>query len=170
MSSASFTSVRTVSGRCSCPNELYGFTSGHTSSIWRRRGFFFSASRLAFHARILRNPGRSIRSISSMRQPPSKRPVSYTHLKFARTGYHASKSALINAPIIDEFPVVMECELAGVCSTDSFYAIVGRIVNTAAEDTVLSENGKIDPSRLKMCIRDRALTTEGETTSSAYSA
>lgn len=63
--------------------------------------------------------------------------------KFERTGYHARKSELINAPIIDEFPVVMECELAEVCSTDSFYAIVGRIVNAAAEDTVLSENGKI---------------------------
>ena len=75
--------------------------------------------------------------------------------KFERTGYHARKSALINAPIIDEFPVVMECELAEVCSTDSFYAIVGRIVNTAAEDTVLSENGKIDPSRLNALIFDQ---------------
>ena len=75
--------------------------------------------------------------------------------KFERTGYHARKSELINAPIIDEFPVVMECELAEVCSTDSFYAIVGRIVNTAAEDTVLSENGKIDPSRLNALIFDQ---------------
>ena len=75
--------------------------------------------------------------------------------KFERTGYHARKSELINAPIIDEFPVVMECELAEVCSTDSFYAIVGRIVNTAAEDTVLSENGKIDPSRLNALFFDQ---------------
>lgn len=75
--------------------------------------------------------------------------------KFERTGYHARKSELINAPIIEEFPVVMECELAEVCSTGSFYAIVGRIVNTAAEDTVLSENGKIDPSRLNALIFDQ---------------
>ena len=34
--------------------------------------------------------------------------------KFERTGYHAAKSAHVNAPIIEEFPVVMECELAEV--------------------------------------------------------
>ena len=31
--------------------------------------------------------------------------------KFERTGYHALKSDKVNAPIIEEFPVVMECEL-----------------------------------------------------------
>ena len=46
----------------------------------------------------------------------------------------------------------MECELAEVTSTDSFYAIVGRIVNTAAEEAVLSENGKVDPVRLNALI------------------
>ena len=29
--------------------------------------------------------------------------------KFERTGYHASKSDYVHAPIIEEFPVVMEC-------------------------------------------------------------
>ena len=32
--------------------------------------------------------------------------------KFERSGLHAVKSAYVNAPIIEEFPVVMECELA----------------------------------------------------------
>ena len=31
--------------------------------------------------------------------------------KFERTGYHALKSDKVNAPIIEKFPVVMECEL-----------------------------------------------------------
>ena len=75
--------------------------------------------------------------------------------KFERTGYHASKSQFVNAPIIDEFPVVMECELSEVTSTDSFYAIVGRMVNTAAEEAVLSENGKVDPARLNALIFDQ---------------
>ena len=75
--------------------------------------------------------------------------------KFERTGYHAVKSAFVNAPIIEEFPVVMECELAEVTSTDSFYAIVGRIVNTAAEESVLSENGKVDPAKLDALIFDQ---------------
>lgn len=75
--------------------------------------------------------------------------------KFERTGYHAIKSEFVNAPVIDEFPVVMECELAEVTETDSFYAIVGKIVNTAAEESVLADNGKIDPSRLQALIFDQ---------------
>ena len=75
--------------------------------------------------------------------------------KFERSGYHATKSAFVNAPIIEEFPVVMECELAEVASAQSFYAIVGKIVNTAAEEKVLSENGKVDPSKLKALIFDQ---------------
>ncbi|MBO5999127.1 MAG: flavin reductase family protein, partial [Lachnospiraceae bacterium] len=34
--------------------------------------------------------------------------------KFERTGYTAVKSEFVNAPVIDEFPLVMECELAEV--------------------------------------------------------
>ena len=51
-----------------CP----GFSSAHTSSMYRWRGSFFFCSCLAFHARIFRKPGISMRSISSMRQPDSK--------------------------------------------------------------------------------------------------
>ena len=75
--------------------------------------------------------------------------------KFERTGYHAEKSAFVNAPVIEEFPVVMECELAEVVENDSFYAIVGRIVNTAAEERVLDEKGKVDPARLDALIFDQ---------------
>lgn len=75
--------------------------------------------------------------------------------KFERTGYHAIKSEFVNAPVIEEFPVVMECELADVCSTESFHAIVGKIVNTAAEESVLSENGKVDPLKLNALIFDQ---------------
>ncbi len=75
--------------------------------------------------------------------------------KFERTGYHAEKSTFVNAPVIDEFPVVMECELAEVVQTDSFYCIVGKIINTAAEESVLSENGKVDPAKLNALIFDQ---------------
>ena len=75
--------------------------------------------------------------------------------KFERTGYHAVKSAHVNAPIVEEFPVVMECELAEVVNTDSMYAIVGRIVNVAAEEAVLDEGGKVDPAKLNALIFDQ---------------
>ena len=75
--------------------------------------------------------------------------------KFERTGYTAVRSQFVNAPVIDEFPLVMECELAEVVETESFYCIVGKIVNTVAEEKVLSENGKVDPAKLQALIFDQ---------------
>ena len=68
--------------------------------------------------------------------------------KFARSGLTAAKSARVNAPVIDQFPVTMECELAEVVEAKTLYAIVGRIVGTLAEDKVLVESGKVDPAKL----------------------
>ena len=75
--------------------------------------------------------------------------------KFERTDYTAVKSQHVNAPIIDEFPVTMECELAEVVSTETMYCIVGKIANVAAEKAVLSENGKVDPAKLNALIFDQ---------------
>lgn len=75
--------------------------------------------------------------------------------KFEKSGCHAVKSAFVNAPVIEEFPVVMECELAEVAETESFYCVVGKIVNTAAEERVLSCDGSVDPSRLNALIFDQ---------------
>ena len=68
--------------------------------------------------------------------------------KFARSGLTAAKSARVDAPVIEQFPVTMECELAEVAETKTLYAIVGTIVNTVAEERVLDEQGKVDPARL----------------------
>lgn len=75
--------------------------------------------------------------------------------KFERTGYTAVKSGFVNAPIIEEFSVVMECKLAEVVETESFYCIVGKIVNVAAEESVLSDNGKIDVKKLNALTFDQ---------------
>ena len=68
--------------------------------------------------------------------------------KFARSGLTAAKSAHVDAPVIEQFPVAMECTLAEVAETKTLYAIVGTIVNTVAEERVLDEKGKVDPARL----------------------
>ena len=75
--------------------------------------------------------------------------------KFERTGYTAVKSQHVNAPIIDEFPVTMECELAEVVSTETMHCIVDKIANVAADESVLSENGKVDPAKLNALIFDQ---------------
>ena len=75
--------------------------------------------------------------------------------KFERTGYHASKSGKVHAPIIEEFPVVMECELLEFLHTEHVDGIVGKIVNVKAEESVLSENGKVNPQKLNALIFDQ---------------
>lgn len=75
--------------------------------------------------------------------------------KFERTGFHAVKSDRVNAPIIEEFPVVMECELLEFLDTEHVSGIVGKIVNVKAEETVLSEKGKVDPAKLHALMFDQ---------------
>ena len=93
--------------------------------------------------------------------------------KFERTGYHAEKSAFVNAPVIAEFPLVMECELAEVVKTENLYAIVGKIVNTAADEAVLDENGKVNPAKLDALTFDQFQSgyyTTGEQAGKAWNA
>lgn len=75
--------------------------------------------------------------------------------KFERTGYRAVKSDKVHAPIIEEFPVVMECELLEFVDTEHISGIVGKIVNVKAEAGVLSENGKVDPAKLHALMFDQ---------------
>ena len=51
--------------------------------------------------------------------------------------------------------VVMECELLDILDTEYVSGIVGRIVNVKAEETVLSDNGKVDPEKLHALIFDQ---------------
>ena len=75
--------------------------------------------------------------------------------KFERTGYHAEKSERVHAPVIEEFPLAMECELLDILYTEYVSGIVGRIVNVRAEESVLDEKGKVDPARLDALIFDQ---------------
>jgi len=75
--------------------------------------------------------------------------------KFERSGYHAVRSSHVNAPIAEEFPVVMECELAEEVNTPNMHCIVGKIINVAAEEKVLAANGKVDPSKLNALTFDQ---------------
>ncbi|MBR3439924.1 MAG: flavin reductase family protein [Clostridia bacterium] len=64
--------------------------------------------------------------------------------KFERSGLTAVKSGRVNAPIVEEFPVTIECELAEIVRTDNFQSVVGRIVNVCVDESLFDENGKVD--------------------------
>ena len=61
--------------------------------------------------------------------------------KLAKSGFHAEKSEFVDAPLIAELPVAMECKLVKV-NEDG--VVIGRIVNVNADESVLGEDGNID--------------------------
>ena len=75
--------------------------------------------------------------------------------KFERSGLHAIKSSHVNAPIIEEFPVAMECELLEIVQTENLHAVIGKIVNACADEEIVDEKGKVDPSQINALIFDQ---------------
>ena len=67
--------------------------------------------------------------------------------KFARAGFHATKSAHVNAPLIDELPMALECEL--ISYDPESCRLVGEIVNVCVDESVLTKNGKVDVQKLQ---------------------
>lgn len=67
--------------------------------------------------------------------------------KFARAGFTQTKSEFVNAPIINELPMTLECEL--VSYDPEMCTLIGRIVNVSADESILDSEGKIDASRLR---------------------
>ena len=62
-------------------------------------------------------------------------------------GFHTVKSEFVDAPIIAELPMAVECRLKSYDSDAC--RLVGEIVNVSADDSVINSNGKIDPALLK---------------------
>ena len=67
--------------------------------------------------------------------------------KFAKAGFHATKSDFVDAPLIDELPMALECEM--ISYDPETCRLIGKIVNVCAEETILGENGKVDVSKLR---------------------
>jgi len=64
--------------------------------------------------------------------------------KFAKAGFTATKSEFVDAPVINELPMSLECELVSYDETTG--CMVGNIINVSADEAVLTD-GKIDPSK-----------------------
>ena len=67
--------------------------------------------------------------------------------KFAKAGFHATKSSFVDAPLIDELPMALECLL--IDYEPEACRLVGEIFNVSVDESVLGENGKIDVSKLQ---------------------
>lgn len=75
--------------------------------------------------------------------------------KFARTGLHAEKSARVDAPVITEYPLTLECRVLEMQDQPYGLRVLGEIVNVLAEEKVLDGDGKIDVGKLDAFLFDQ---------------
>ena len=74
--------------------------------------------------------------------------------KVARAGFHVTKSAHVDAPLVDELPLALECRF--VSFDEESELLVGEIVNVSADERILNADGTIDPAKLRPITFDMA--------------
>ena len=65
--------------------------------------------------------------------------------KFERSGLTASKAETVDAPVINEFPLCLECEFIEYQENEYGVGVIGKVVNVTADERVLKD-GKVDIS------------------------
>ncbi|MGM9941496.1 MAG: flavin reductase family protein [Bulleidia sp.] len=74
--------------------------------------------------------------------------------KFTKAGFHAEKSTHVNAPLIRELPLTLECTV----KTFEDDILVGTIVNVSADDSIMTD-GTVDYTKLKPITYDPCANT-----------
>lgn len=69
------------------------------------------------------------------------------HDKVARAGWHVEKSSFVDAPLIQELPLALECKL--ISYDEETGVLKGEIVNVSADESILNENGNVDVKKLQ---------------------
>ena len=73
----------------------------------------------------------------------------------ARAGLHAVKSEFLDAPVLLEFPLTLECKVSKVTKVGEDYHFIGDIVNILADEDILTDR-KIDVKKLQAITFDPA--------------
>ena len=66
--------------------------------------------------------------------------------KMTKAGFTTIKSEFVNAPVINELPLVLECVLKQVIDGSKF---IGEIKNVSADESILGEDGEIDLGKFR---------------------
>jgi flavin reductase (DIM6/NTAB) family NADH-FMN oxidoreductase RutF len=82
--------------------------------------------------------------------------------KFAFTGLTPEKSALVDAPYVKEFPVVLECRLRYTLEIGLHTQFVGEILDVKADEQVIGELGFPDLARFRPLVFDPGMRTYHE--------
>ena len=75
--------------------------------------------------------------------------------KIAKTGVHISDSKYVNAPIIDEYPLTLECSMEAF--EDGI--LIGKVENVSIDENYLTDNEKIDVDKMELITFDMTSNT-----------
>ena len=67
--------------------------------------------------------------------------------KLAATGLTASKAETVDAPVINEFPLCLECEFVEYQHNEYGVGVIGKVVNVTADESVMVD-GKVDMDKV----------------------
>lgn len=73
--------------------------------------------------------------------------------KFSKTGFTTTKSEFVDAPVINEYPLTLECRL--VSWDEATERVVGEVVNCLVDDSILTDD-KIDLKKFRPLTYDGA--------------
>ena len=66
--------------------------------------------------------------------------------KMEKSGFHTTRSEFVDAPVMDELPVALECKFLKVNEDGN---IIGQIVNVSIDESVLNSEGKLDMGKFR---------------------
>ncbi|MBN1412215.1 MAG: flavin reductase family protein [Spirochaetales bacterium] len=69
--------------------------------------------------------------------------------KFTLSGLTAVKGEKVDAPYIDEFPLIAECRVTGISEVGIHTQFVGEIIDIKANEDILDPEGLPDPEKVK---------------------
>jgi flavin reductase (DIM6/NTAB) family NADH-FMN oxidoreductase RutF len=69
--------------------------------------------------------------------------------KFAEAGLSTERSALVDAPYIKEFPLILECKVLHTLEIGLHTQFIGEIIDVKADESVLNQDGVIDVEKLR---------------------
>ena len=72
--------------------------------------------------------------------------------KFEKAGFHAMKSEFVDAPLIEELPMALECRMKSYDAET--WRMVGEIVNVSLDERILNENGKVSLTKFAQVVFD----------------
>ncbi len=93
--------------------------------------------------------------------------------KAAGSGMTFTKSEFVDAPVIEEFPLTMECVVTAIDGDEYGARIVGRVVNTRVDESVLDSEGRVDFGKMRPIVYDstrRIYRVVGEEVGGAWDA